>query len=241
MLPIAPSIAHPTCSPKPMVTRYPGSLSWILGCSVIFRSSSEACTSRQARTNDLRAESAMVPMGPVMSAPSGRRHAMRKASPMFLLGAPSLSLTARCTMSAIVLTKTMTSSCRHSVQSVKFRTIANPKIALILRPAIIGFRSPSAPRFFPMISDPASPKAIWRSLPNFLSARSTKSVSYSPPSDSSILARGFVDRPCTSFAILERGRMTRRSASFWKRNDETHSSAMMKVTCTMLTTACPCA
>mmetsp|Transcript_19087 Transcript_19087/g.48197 ORF Transcript_19087/g.48197 Transcript_19087/m.48197 type:complete len:215 (+) Transcript_19087:663-1307(+) len=214
MLPMAPSIAHPTCSPKPMVTRYPGSLSWILGCSVILRRSSDACTSRHARTKDLSAESAMVPIGPPMSAPSGSRHAMRNASPMFLLGAPSFSLTALCTMSAMVLTKTMTSSCRHSVQSVKFLTMAKPNMALIFLPAIMGFRSPSAPRFFPMISLPASPNAIWRSFPNFFRARSTKSVSYSPPSLSSMRARGLWDSPCTSLAILERGRMTSLSASF---------------------------
>ena len=61
----------------------------------------------------------------------------------------------------MVLTKSMTSSCRHSVQSVKARMMAKPKMACILRPATMGLTAPSLSMLFlPMISDPASPNAI---------------------------------------------------------------------------------
>mmetsp|Transcript_8794 Transcript_8794/g.19446 ORF Transcript_8794/g.19446 Transcript_8794/m.19446 type:complete len:399 (+) Transcript_8794:363-1559(+) len=256
--PIAPSMAQPTCRPKPIVVRYPGRRSCILGCSVNFRRSSAACTSRHARTKLCRARSATVGSLPSLwlagspslssrSLPnecdcwragvgggSVMRQAIRKASPMFLLGAPPVSLTARWTIAAMVFTKTITSSCRHSVQSAKLRTIENPKTAVILRPAIMGLRSPSAPRLFPMISDPASPNAIWSICPNFWRALSTKSVSNSPPSACSSFSRGLCERFWTSRAILARGRMTRRLASLWKRKDEIPNSTTMHVTCAIL-------
>mmetsp|Transcript_73940 Transcript_73940/g.197050 ORF Transcript_73940/g.197050 Transcript_73940/m.197050 type:complete len:288 (-) Transcript_73940:1295-2158(-) len=221
--PMAPSMPHPTCRPKPSVTRYPGIASWILGLSVILRSTSLAWTSMLARMKDLTASSAMSPTGLLMSASSSRRHTSRNESPMFLLGAPWLSWQARCTMSAMVLTKSIVSSWRHSVHALKLRTMAKPKMACILRPATkVEVVMPSVAMLLSLLSTsaPASPKAIWISLPNLRSARSTNPVSNSSMPvlcDSSMGASGFLLSRSTSLAILPMGPMTSRSASRWKK------------------------
>mmetsp|Transcript_42542 Transcript_42542/g.123665 ORF Transcript_42542/g.123665 Transcript_42542/m.123665 type:complete len:280 (+) Transcript_42542:804-1643(+) len=108
-----------------------------------------------------------------------RRHARRKASPIFLFGLPKNSLMHECTTPAMRLTKTMTWSCNTSVASVKFRMSQNPKIASTRRPGIIAFNAELSPpwRFCPMISAPASPKPRANNEPILMIVFSSTTVS----------------------------------------------------------------
>mmetsp|Transcript_10618 Transcript_10618/g.21526 ORF Transcript_10618/g.21526 Transcript_10618/m.21526 type:complete len:214 (-) Transcript_10618:747-1388(-) len=84
----------------------------------------------------------------------------RKASPMFLLAAPLHWTTMPWRMWAMRFTKSMTSSCRHSVVSVKFLMSQKPNMLCIFTPSpsrLMPLESDLL-RFLAMISAPASPK-----------------------------------------------------------------------------------
>lgn len=78
-----------------------------------------------------------------------------------LFAAPEKLCTAVWTMSAIRLTNTITSSCKHSVVSVNCLISQKPKIACTLFPGIMGFNFPWPLCILcAMISAPASPKPL---------------------------------------------------------------------------------
>ncbi len=70
-----------------------------------------------------------IPWTPDAPEGYGARPTSRKASPTFLLGAPPCSETSMCTMRAMELTNSITSSCSTSVASVNWRTSQKPKMA----------------------------------------------------------------------------------------------------------------
>mmetsp|Transcript_14587 Transcript_14587/g.41797 ORF Transcript_14587/g.41797 Transcript_14587/m.41797 type:complete len:302 (-) Transcript_14587:1152-2057(-) len=142
---------------------------------------------------------------------SRMRQTMRKASPMFLLAAPCQVSTMLCTISATWFTNTMTLSCNTSVVSVKFRMSQKPKTASTLLPGIMALTvALSSSIFFPMISEPASPKPSASNLPSLMMAFSRIFVSkvctfsflfrhqYFPPNHDLSRWRGFPSCSCFS-------------------------------------------
>mmetsp|Transcript_97145 Transcript_97145/g.270311 ORF Transcript_97145/g.270311 Transcript_97145/m.270311 type:complete len:202 (-) Transcript_97145:1930-2535(-) len=107
------------------------------------------------------------------------RQTMRKASPMFLLGAPWKSSTQPCTISPTWLTKTMTFSFKTSVASVKLRMLQKPMMASTLCPGTIASTPALCPPFMfcPMISAPASPKPKASRPPSLMMVFSRMTVS----------------------------------------------------------------
>mmetsp|Transcript_33449 Transcript_33449/g.56174 ORF Transcript_33449/g.56174 Transcript_33449/m.56174 type:complete len:234 (-) Transcript_33449:3510-4211(-) len=150
-------------------------------------------------------------------------HTQRKASPMFLLGAPPVRTVASCTMPATSFTNIIISSCRLSVVGVKSRMSQNPKQARTRLPGIIG-SSWSSPlvRFCFRMPIPASPSATLRRRVILWRLTTICCISMMSPlafpldfciSSSKAASKGFAVSCLTNFRILLRGVMRRRSMS----------------------------
>jgi hypothetical protein len=102
------------------------------------------------------------------------RQTQRNASPTFLFGAPPVATAAPCTIAAIVFTKAMTSSSRHSVASVKRRTSQKANAPRTRRPGIMGSNGLlESARLAEMMSRPASPRLDLSRLPTLSSVKMT--------------------------------------------------------------------
>jgi len=88
----------------------------------------------------------------------GNFQTSKNASPIFLLGSPRYKSIVLCTISAMELTNTITSSCKTSVASVNDLMSQKPYIAYCFLPGSKGFTSPLYAIFLAIISEPASPK-----------------------------------------------------------------------------------
>mmetsp|Transcript_549 Transcript_549/g.1418 ORF Transcript_549/g.1418 Transcript_549/m.1418 type:complete len:369 (-) Transcript_549:1643-2749(-) len=173
--PIAPSMAQPTCRPKPMDTwkslpmrarmssRSQNCLSRGERLSATWMTT-KAASARSARCATLsrfssgRLAAASSRLSGLEASCVGSFQTSRKASPMFLLAEPPCSETSMCTILAMLLTNSMTPSCSTSVASVKRRMSQKPKMAHILWPGTMGLRSPPLRMFSATTSAPASPK-----------------------------------------------------------------------------------
>mmetsp|Transcript_23791 Transcript_23791/g.45243 ORF Transcript_23791/g.45243 Transcript_23791/m.45243 type:complete len:203 (+) Transcript_23791:652-1260(+) len=202
---MAPSMAQPTCSPKPIFTWKSGMRLLSSSFSRYARSLEDLLSMDWMMTNDASALSATLEMAlrlalltpsprPIssswiseilMACPRlrpvlisvGNRQTRRKASPMFLLADPPERCTSMCTMWAMVLTYSMTPSCSTSVASVNCRMSQNPKMASILLPGIMGSKSAPPLRLAATISAPASPKPMAISRCSLLNVVSRNVVS----------------------------------------------------------------
>mmetsp|Transcript_6077 Transcript_6077/g.13838 ORF Transcript_6077/g.13838 Transcript_6077/m.13838 type:complete len:213 (+) Transcript_6077:1247-1885(+) len=173
--------------------------------------------------------SALSAESPAVRGPLGlleRSHTRRNASPMFLLGAPSLSLTALCTNEDMRLTNTMTSCWRHSVQSVKLRMSQKPKMPVMRLPGITGLMwSLSESAIFCWIMEaPASPNPTCSIALSLRIAWATRRVSLSmfcsSSTSSCIVPKGSCARLRTRRAMVSSGEMTSLSLSRLKSADE---------------------
>mmetsp|Transcript_12334 Transcript_12334/g.22432 ORF Transcript_12334/g.22432 Transcript_12334/m.22432 type:complete len:223 (-) Transcript_12334:92-760(-) len=186
-----PSIAQPVCRPKPMLT--------LKSSNVLRQGAFSSAPSKNAdklpicfiswmmRRKLYNAESyrsffRSPPPPPATDAVSVSFQTSKKASPMFLLGAPPLLTTYLCVISAILFTKSITSSWSPSVAKVNSRMSQKPKMASILLPGTMGLSSPPSDRLLAMISAPADPNPICNSRAIFVMACSSMSVSDSPES-----------------------------------------------------------
>mmetsp|Transcript_73935 Transcript_73935/g.197026 ORF Transcript_73935/g.197026 Transcript_73935/m.197026 type:complete len:252 (-) Transcript_73935:1481-2236(-) len=237
--PTAPWMPHPACRPKPNRIWYPG----IRLCSVseLVRrySAGHVDVSKMMRRKLRSAASAVVMVSP-SDRRSGIRQAIWNASPTFLLGHPSFSDTDRCTKSATRLTNTMTSSLRHSVQSVKLRMSQKPKMPCRRLPGMRALTPDSDARLSLMMPAPASPKAICSSVESFMSAAAMDLVSpsaWESLESMLILAIGSAMRPRTMAVMVSSGRMTSWSVSWPKERDEKPSTTVTKATVTRFCTA----
>ena len=182
------------------------------------------------------------------STPSGNFQTSKKASPMFLLGAPPCSETSRWTMRAIVLTKPMTSSWSTSVASVNCLMSQNPKMPATRLPGTTGSSSPPDRMLPAMTSAPASPNPTASREQILLMAFSKILVSISfsrsgTPRDSSLarlVASGFSATARTFDSIRSMGRRTSLAASRCIRVIPSASAATMKAVRTRLSVAVIC-
>mmetsp|Transcript_17172 Transcript_17172/g.60302 ORF Transcript_17172/g.60302 Transcript_17172/m.60302 type:complete len:314 (+) Transcript_17172:452-1393(+) len=157
----------------------------------------------------------------------------KKASPMFLLAAPPPCTTRPCTTSAMRLTNSITSCCRHSVVSVNLRISQKPKMALTCLPGASGLSSADSLRLPAMMAAPASPKPTRSSPPIFLIVPSSSVVSM--PSlksfelSASSGASGFCEIIVTTLTIFSTGASTSVCASREKSMEAVPSTMMTKV------------
>ena len=111
----------------------------------------------------------------------GNFHTIRKASPRFLLDDPRWRSTSEWTISAIWLTKVITSSSRASVASANPLISQNPKMANSFEPGISGLKSlpiSEEAMLFPIILAPASPNHNPSKRPIVKSDASKNAVSF---------------------------------------------------------------
>mmetsp|Transcript_26704 Transcript_26704/g.65448 ORF Transcript_26704/g.65448 Transcript_26704/m.65448 type:complete len:265 (+) Transcript_26704:1108-1902(+) len=225
---MAPSMAQPTCRPKPILTSKSGMR---LMSAVSLRYVFSLALRRKPAMMTMNAASALLPMRSITSRFSGDArsgcstsstvmflgnfHTSRKASPMFLLALPPCKCVSMCTIFPMVFTNSMMPSCSTSVVSVNCRMSQNPKMATTFFPGIMGLISPPRFMFSAITSDPASPNPTASSPQILAMLFSSKRVSIcSSPGSSSCMGSNLV----SGFSLTSRTFFTMRSMGFSTRS-----------------------